>query len=249
MKFSYYMVAIASILIGWHQNSFSSIENRTVIYSAWISTTRIVYDEGDFSSDLTIRNDNKYPMVIKNHLLNESKEKTNDFIVSHPSIYLNSGDEQEIKVIKNAIDGQKIKNKESLYWLCISSIPPNDISENPPTRNITVTFTMRVERCIKLFYRPARLPGSSFDAGKNLIWRIVNKKLYVLNNSPYYVVINKASIDGVAIPHLDYVPPFESRGLGITGKPGMKIKWSATEENGGESEEFIYTVGESTALG
>lgn len=74
-------------------------------------------------------------------------------------------------------------DKESVFWLNVREIPQKPKDEN--------VLQIAVQQRLKLFYRPAGLPGKAEDAAKELKWELSGKNgktlLEVANPSRFHV--------------------------------------------------------------
>lgn len=79
-------------------------------------------------------------------------------------------------------------DKESVFWLNVQEVPQKARTEN--------TLQIAVRQRLKLFYRPAGLPGKAEDAAKELKWKLVDKggKTLLEVNNPSRFHVSFASI-------------------------------------------------------
>jgi P pilus assembly chaperone PapD len=124
-------------------------------------------------------------------------------------------------------------DRESLVWLDVKAIPAVTDGEKKVKTKIMVAVLTR----IKLFYRPENLPGHAEDAISNLSWkRTGSNSVTVTNDSPYYVVMNKLSInkEDVKVSIDDnntVVAPHGQKTYQVKSAPaGSKVTWSAINE-------------------
>ncbi|MEK1910933.1 MAG: fimbria/pilus periplasmic chaperone, partial [Pseudomonas chlororaphis] len=71
-------------------------------------------------------------------------------------------------------------DKESVYWLNVREVPQKPRKEN--------TLQIAVQQRLKLFYRPAGLPGKVTEAPQQLKWRLLAK-----DGKPYLEVTNPSA--------------------------------------------------------
>ncbi|NCE89406.1 molecular chaperone [Pseudomonas sp. L13] len=85
------------------------------------------------------------------------------------------------------------QNKESLFWLNVLEVPPATAGE-AAENELQLAFRSR----IKIFYRPANLPGLSIEAAEQLRWRLVAAAggwaLECSNPTPYYISLVSAGM-------------------------------------------------------
>ena len=87
-------------------------------------------------------------------------------------------------------------DRESLFWLNVLEIPPKPSAAESAGKNL-LQFAIRSR--LKLFYRPAHLPGNAQTAPGQVTWTAVpdgkGYALEVRNPTPYHVTIVKLSLD------------------------------------------------------
>jgi len=87
-------------------------------------------------------------------------------------------------------------DRESLFWLNVLEIPPKPTGAQFAGKNL-LQFAIRSR--LKLFYRPANLPGDVAKAPAEVTWKAVadghGYALEVHNPTAYHITIIKASLD------------------------------------------------------
>lgn len=95
------------------------------------------------------------------------------------------------------------EDRESLFYFNLLDIPPKPAHADG--KNL-LQFAVRTR--IKLFHRPAGLPGSARDAADSLVWTSINSNtLEVLNPSAYHVTIGRLLLDDRHSVHVDMLAP------------------------------------------
>jgi len=89
-----------------------------------------------------------------------------------------------------------------VYYLNLLDIPPKPA--NARDSNL-LQFAVRTR--IKLFHRPAGLPGSAAAAPSQLTWQRVDRALQVTNPSAYHVTLGSVTVGGGGSLEADMVPP------------------------------------------
>lgn len=115
-------------------------------------------------------------------------------------------------------------DRESLLYFNLLDIPPKP--ENSEGKNM-LQFAVRTR--VKLFYRPAGLPGQARDAAAALEWRAERGTLQVHNPSAYHVTLAKLTLpDGKTID-VDMVKPGERISLplpaGAVEPTALTFQW------------------------
>lgn len=151
-----------------------------------LNTTRVIYNSDKEEVTVKVTNNNKSPVLIQNWIdqgdVNLSPEKIVVPFVLTPSINrIDPGKGQTIRISYLGTPTLPT-NKESVYWLNVLEVPAK-IKSMENNNKVNVAFRTR----IKLFYRPAGLPGNANSAPKQLRWQIVNDGVQASNPTPYYV--------------------------------------------------------------
>ncbi|AKA25779.1 molecular chaperone [Pseudomonas chlororaphis] len=129
-------------------------------------------------------------------------------------------------------------DKESVFWLNVQEVPQKARTEN--------TLQIAVRQRLKLFYRPAGLPGKAEDAAKELKWKLVDKGgktlLEVTNPSRFHVSFASVAVrkgaESYSAP-IDMVAPGSSFAVEVPGlvergySNGFKVEFQAIGDYGG----------------
>ena len=155
-----------------------------------IGTTRVVYPAQ--KSEVTVKLENKgaTPSLVQVWLDAGDERSTPEtakvpFVITPPFFRLEPGKSGAVRMVytKEPLSA----DKESLFWLNVLEVPPKSASDG---RNM-LEFAFRTR--IKLFFRPAGLPGNSASASQKLTWKLIDGEagkglvLQVTNPTPYYV--------------------------------------------------------------
>jgi chaperone protein EcpD len=168
-----------------------------------IGGTRVVYPAQNREVTVQLTNDDqKTPRLVQTWIDDGNEQVSPDkldvpFNVTPPVFRMEPGASQSLRIVYTKeplpID------KESVFWLNVLEVPPKAAGAEE-TNSLQFAFRIR----IKLFFRPAGLPGTSRDAPKQLTWTLVNdgnhRALEVRNPTPYHV-----SFQSVALANGDKV--------------------------------------------
>ena len=118
----------------------------------------------------------------------DAPDKDVPFVVTPALARLDGSRQQSLRVL---YQGQGLPtDKESVFWLSVQEIPQKVKDKN--------VLQIAVRQRIKLFYRPANLPGKAVDAAPGLTWRWTDNNgkggVEVTNPSAYYVSLSGARI-------------------------------------------------------
>jgi len=110
------------------------------------------------------------------------------FVITPALARLDGGKQQSLRVL---YQGQGLPtDKESVFWLSVQEIPQKSKGQN--------VLQIAIRQRIKLFYRPANLPGKAADAARGLGWRWIERDgksaVEVTNPTAYHVSLSGARI-------------------------------------------------------
>ena len=180
--------------------------------SVMLSGTRVILREKDRETSLPMKNYGTSPYVIQAWVdAGEGKNKT-PLIVTPPLSRLDPGKENLLRVMRVA--GDLPADRESVFWLNVKEIPQLSNQDN--------VLQVAIRNRLKLFYRPAGLPGSASESRTLLKWSVSagpqgqGAVLKVGNASAYHITLLKLTVnkgqgpDGKDQEELDagMVPPF-----------------------------------------
>ncbi|MBB8643117.1 fimbrial biogenesis chaperone [Escherichia coli] len=232
---------IAFWIITYAQNAISEqnvfITNKKT-YGLELGTTRLIYNEGQRSASLRVKNKQDYPVLVQSHVYTEDKKGKAPFIITPPIQKLEPDAQTRLRVI---FMDREIKNKESLYWLCVKGMPPVNLhDENVHKKETTVNINILNTNCIKLIMRPASVSINPVEASKQIKWHINGQDITGTNNNPVYINFASIKANGKEIVTDNYyIAPFSS----ITFRlPNKKVKnniaWTVIDDYGAESAEY-----------
>ena len=158
--------------------------------SVVIAGTRVIYPAQEREITVKLNNEGKQPSLLQAWLDRGDPQSTPStvevpFTIAPPIFRMDAGKGQALRIVytKEPLPA----DKESLFWFNLLEIPPKDLSGEG--RNM-LQFAFRTR--IKLFFRPAGLPGASSEAPDKLKWTLATDKdrrvvLKVDNPTAYYV--------------------------------------------------------------
>lgn len=212
-----------------------------------ISGTRIIYNAE--KKDISVRLENKgnRPLLVQNWLDtgndNVDPSKINVPFTSTPPVSrIEPKRGQTVKVMFTGA-AKLPSDRESVYWFNVLEVPPKANSDKDAETNknlLQLAFRTR----IKLFYRPAGLPGESAEAPTKLKWQLTSgqgkTQLQVNNPTPYYVSFNETQLESGGKSYKvdsSMVAPFAQASFSITGLAGTlssgKVTFKAINDYGG----------------
>lgn len=124
-KFSLVCAMVAGILSvpATAAENSTKVEQHTRTYSVGLGKTRIIYSPSTSGSVISVSNSNEFPVLVQSSVksVNE-KDGEAPFVVTPPLFRLDPKQQSRLRVVMT--QDVKVKDKESLYWLCAMGIPP-----------------------------------------------------------------------------------------------------------------------------
>lgn len=187
------IISAAALLLA----STSALASNGVVLGA----TRVVYNADKKEASLTVDNhsDNKQYFLIQAWVDDKDGNKNVPFSVTPPLFRLNANKENMLRIVKT---GEGLPaDRESVYWVNVKAIPP---APAPGEQNV---LQLAIKTRIKLFYRPAGLPGKATDAPAALQWSVQGNDLVVKNPSAYSVTLDSVKMGGTEVKKVNLVLP------------------------------------------
>ncbi|MBR8207447.1 fimbria/pilus periplasmic chaperone [Burkholderia cenocepacia] len=154
-----------------------------------LSGTRVVYPGQSKETSVVVKNQSKDDVMIQSWIESLDEKQGDLPFALTPSLSRLGGDKQQILRIFYAGEGLAA-DRESAFWLSVQEIPQRAKGDN--------SLQIAVRQRIKLFYRPADLPGKADEAPAQLKWRWNSDggkpALDVVNDTPYFVSLGHASL-------------------------------------------------------
>ena len=203
--------------------------------------TRVIVRENQRETSIPVQNTSNTPFVVQSWIdEGEGKNKT-PFVITPPLQRLDPGKENILRILRVA--GALPTDRESLFWLNVKEIPEKAKEEN--------VLQIAVRTRIKLFYRPASLPGQAVDARQQLQWAVMagekgGAAIKVANPTPYHITLASMKVNGgqqEISPQM--VAPFGEMTLALTAvKSPQAVQFNFTTINdyGAETPEETLQV-------
>lgn len=167
--------------------------------------TRVVYNANDRDVTIQLSNAGTTPSLVQAWVdLGDPKAQPQDidapFVLSPPMFRIDPNHKQNLRMV---FTGKELPNdRESLYWLNVLEIPPKPgeaAGEN------YLQFSVRSR--LKIFYRPAHLPGDANAAAKLVKWQYKHEsekgrntetiRIVADNPTPYHVSFADIRLNGL----------------------------------------------------
>jgi chaperone protein EcpD len=158
-----------------------------------ISGTRVVFPAKDGEVTVRLTNDNTTPALVEAWIdrgdLHSTPDKVDTpFLITPPLFRMEAHKDQSLRIL--ATSPNLPADRESLFWLNVLEVPPKPTGLLAQGKNV-VQLALRSR--LKLFYRPANLPGDPIKAPGEVTWKAVadgqGYALEVRNPTPYHITI------------------------------------------------------------
>lgn len=213
--------------------------------SVTIGGTRVVYPLDQREVTVRLDNDSLSPSLVQTWIDDGNPDaKPGDihvpFVITPPIFRMDPKKAQTLRVIFN---GSALpQDRESVYWLNVLDIPPK-----PDSAHATSSLQLAYRTRIKLFTRPAGLPGRPDEAPARLSWTLTaspqgkGQAIRVSNPTPYYVSFSEVNVEseghtykneegGMVAPRSATVLPIAGINAALSG---AKVRYLAISDYGG----------------
>ncbi len=154
-----------------------------------VSGTRVIYPADKKEVTVSMKNTGQSPALVQSWIdtgdpTEAPQNITVPFVLMPPFARIDGGKGQTLRLMYTG--GALPKDRESVFWLNILSVPPK--KTDPHNQYLNVAYQTR----IKLFYRPEKLTGQAEMAARKMKWKIERGALHIHNPTPYYISILNA---------------------------------------------------------
>lgn len=169
---------------------FTGIAQASVI----IDGTRVVYPEQSPEVSVRLTNKGELPRLIQ-AWIDDGDEKSSPEKIDVPfailtPIFRMEANKGQVLRIRYTKTKPLPKDRESVFWLNVLEIPAKPSSEKQAENYLQFSFRTR----IKLFLRPAGLPGTAATAAEKLTWKYNHGALQVTNPTAFNVSIKRINV-------------------------------------------------------
>lgn len=203
-----------------------------------VGGTRVIFNEKDRESSIPVKNMGAAPYVVQAWIdAGEGNTKT-PFVASPPLSRLDPGQENVLRIMK--LPANLPTDRESVFWLNVKEIPEKAEGEN--------VLQVAVRTRIKLFYRPAHLPGTPGEQRSQLEWAVASSSdgkgtvLKIANPSAYHVTFVTLKVSGQAEINGGMVPPKGTLEYPLAALPSpreLDVVFTTINDYGAETPEEI----------
>lgn len=210
--------------------------------SVVIAGTRVIYNAKEREVTVRLSNEGQLPALTqvwldKGDASASPASISVPFTVTPPVARVDPGKGQTLRIFHT---GEPLpQDRESVFWLNVLEVPPA-AKDQPEANKLQLAFRTR----IKLFYRPAGLPGSAQEAPARIEWRLVRKgaeaSLEARNPTAYFVSLASLEVTGAGksakFEQGGMVAPGETREFPLTGEvptASLRLHYQAINDFGG----------------
>ncbi|SUC20029.1 fimbrial chaperone protein [Proteus vulgaris] len=193
-----------------------------------IGGTRVIYDEGKKDVSIGVENPDAIPYLIQSWIDDINENEQSFFTITPPLFRLNSENTNALRIFLT--ENKLPKDRESLFWLNIKTIPATEKTEN----SLQIAFKTQ----IKLIFRPEGLKGVNFiEEQKKLEWSKNGNKINVKNPTPYFINFQIVKFNGFSVNDVSYVEPYSTKSFDINNNENHGIiSWEIINDYGATTE-------------
>lgn len=191
-----------------------------------LGATRVIYPADAKQTSLSIANSgDKERFLVNSWIENNNGQKEKAFVVTPPLFVSEPKSEHTLRII---YAGQPLPaDRESVFWMNVKAIPSID-KNNLEGKNV---LQLAVLSRIKLFVRPANLPGSPTDAPAGLTFSRTGNQLTIKNPGAYYVSLVNLRVGSQKLENLMVAPYAQSQIVLPQGAQG-NLSWQSVNDYG-----------------
>lgn len=205
-----------------------------------IAATRVVYPAKEREVMVKLSNEGKGPRLTQVWIDNGDERagpagQEVPFTVTPPVARIDPGKTQTLRV---SYTGEALpQDHESVFWLNVLDVPPQAQDAGVQANALQIAVRSR----IKLFFRPADLPGNAEEAPARIQWRLVPGGIEAKNPSAYHVSFTEIEVvSGAGTAKFDeggMVSPGQTRVFPLKGdfhaSTATKVRSRAINDHGG----------------
>lgn len=163
-----------------------------------VDSTRHLYKEGTREISANLENKDNIPYLVKSWVEPREGSTSSFFMVTPPLFRLEAKQKNTVRIFPNANIINAPKDRESVYYFNVMSIPPTSDADSDKNR-----IQLAVRHRMRLIYRPSSIQDLSINQeAKKLEWKKVNNKITVKNTTPFFIYFKSIKINGVELSGL-----------------------------------------------
>jgi fimbrial chaperone protein len=211
--------------------------------SVSIGGTRVIFNEGKRETSISVQNGDSAPYLLQSWV-DDGESRKGPFMVTPPLVRIDGHKDMILRIVRTS--GDLPNDRESVFYFNVKEIPQQTAEEN--------ALQIAVRSRMKLFYRPAGLPGTASEAPAALQWHVVHASgggfaLEVRNPSAYHVTIVDAKADAQALRNNMIAPGSTLLWPLKTVNPGQQVSVTFSTINDYGAETTPVTANATPAAG
>lgn len=200
-----------------------------------LGATRVIYFAGEKQVKLPVINNDEKRYLIQSWIENSEGKKDNSFVITPPLFSMQGKKENTLRII-DATNNKLLKDRETLFWLSVKSIPA--VEKSLANENM---LQLAIISKIKFFYRPKDLTISPDENYKKLQFKRNNDTLIIKNPTPYFITMTELELGGKKLENT-MVPPFEDKSISIPTSAYGKLSFQTINDYGAITPKTIVDV-------
>ena len=200
-----------------------------------LGATRVIYFAGEKQVKLPVINNDEKRYLIQSWIENSEGKKDNSFVITPPLFSMQGKKENTLRII-DATNNKLPKDRETLFWLSVKSIPA--VEKSLANENM---LQLAIISKIKFFYRPKDLTISPDENYKKLQFKRNNDTLIIKNPTPYFITMTELELGGKKLENT-MVPPFEDKSISIPTSAYGKLSFQTINDCGAITPKTIVDV-------
>ncbi|MFL1491362.1 fimbrial biogenesis chaperone [Pseudomonas antarctica] len=197
-----------------------------------LNATRIMFDGDHKEANITVRNGNQDVLIQSWVDMNDASASRAPFAVTPPLARVFAKEQQLLRILYEGTGMPT--DRESVVWLNVQEIPKASEAEN--------TLQLAIRQRIKIFYRPAGLPGSALQAPAQLEWSLAKHGaqtlLQVKNPTLYHVSMADIKVQAQLASDSSMIAPGEAKQFPLKTPPAagpVQLSFSSINDYGAQN--------------
>ncbi|WP_281083205.1 fimbrial assembly chaperone [Klebsiella quasivariicola] len=198
-----------------------------------VDRTRLVFAANDIVQSLTLTNDSVTPMLLQVWTdageTASSPDSSRTPLVVLPPVFKMQPD--ELRTLRVMLSSRRTLpgDRESLFWLNIYQISPEQNATDSVTRKLVLPLRLR----LKVFIRPRGLKAPTSNDERKLCFSIASQGITITNPTPWYMSLAVAPIKGISIGNI-MLAPYEQRDVALSTMPtvGSTVDYAVINDSG-----------------
>ncbi|HGI9866203.1 TPA: fimbria/pilus periplasmic chaperone [Salmonella enterica subsp. enterica serovar Montevideo] len=168
-------VVVFALVVAWSQLSQAAVS---------VDRTRIIMNSKEKSISLILSNDDKHlPFLAQSWVTDAAGARTEALVALPPLQRIDAGQKSQVRITQvRSMTDRLPKDRETLFWFNVRSIPPK-----PDAANV---LQLTIQSQLKLFYRPAAIVrGDNDRPERKLVVERRGGHVTLKNPTPYYITV------------------------------------------------------------